>query len=165
MSRLVLRCRAIVGDLHRGFSSGYSMLNKDTSTGRTLTPESILTEGFIKMQQKSYKKSEKDAAILVEAGKNMGIPEDKVRKLYNEVDVKQSVPYLELSPGERAKIDEEDIKAFGFPKLEDVHAPFEYDDIPSLGHIQLEEHRKQRHYNRIAAYELPQLSRMFIVCE
>jgi small subunit ribosomal protein S35 len=124
-----------------------------------LSPENILAQGFLKMQKKGYRKSEEDAAVLAEAGKKMGIAEEKVRELYNEVDLKQSVSYLELSPAERAKVDADDIKKYGFPKLEEVHSPFEYDDVPSLGHIQLEEHRKQRHYNRVAAYELPQLSR------
>lgn len=42
--------------------------------------------------------------------------------------------------------------------MSDAHRPFQYDDIPALGHLNLRGHRVQREYNRVAAYELPQLS-------
>lgn len=35
---------------------------------------------------------------------------------------------------------------------------FEGDDIPSLGHGELEQHREMRHYARLAAWEMPLLS-------
>ena len=35
---------------------------------------------------------------------------------------------------------------------------FEEDDITSLGHGELEQHREMRHYARIAAWEMPLLS-------
>ena len=35
---------------------------------------------------------------------------------------------------------------------------FEGDDITSLGHGELEQHREMRHYARIAAWEMPLLS-------
>lgn len=38
---------------------------------------------------------------------------------------------------------------------------FEGDDISSLGHGELEQHREKRHYARIAAWEMPMLSSMF----
>ena len=38
--------------------------------------------------------------------------------------------------------------------------PFEGDDLPELGHAELEQHREMREYARIAAWEMPLLSSM-----
>lgn len=111
------------------------------------------------MEKKGYRKSESDAEALLEAGKELGISEQEVRKIYDQIDPNLSTPYSKLSPAERAKVDQLDLKAFSTPSVENAHDPFEYDDIPSLGHLQLQDHRNQRHYNRVAAYDLPQLSR------
>ncbi|AOA63072.1 37S ribosomal protein S24, mitochondrial [Komagataella phaffii CBS 7435] len=37
--------------------------------------------------------------------------------------------------------------------------PFMFDDYPSQAHDLIDEHREQRYYNRVAAYELPQLAK------
>lgn len=36
---------------------------------------------------------------------------------------------------------------------------FQFDDISSVAHSELELHREARQYNRVAAYEMPRLSR------
>ena len=46
--------------------------------------------------------------------------------------------------------------AFGLEEKE-----WQFDDISSAGHDELEQHRETREYARIAAYEMPLLHRMF----
>ena len=41
--------------------------------------------------------------------------------------------------------------------------PWEFDDISSAGHAELDQHREAREYARIAAYEMPLLARMHFV--
>ncbi len=47
-----------------------------------------------------------------------------------------------------------------FPWEEDDTLPDDDDDLPSLAHAELEQHREIRHYARLAAWEMPLLSSM-----
>ena len=67
-----------------------------------------------------------------------------------------AVPHTEptvkrIKPGLFAMGEEEEQDSGEDPK-------FEGDDIPSLGHGELEQHREMRHYARLAAWEMPLLS-------
>ena len=46
------------------------------------------------------------------------------------------------------------------PWEEDTTMPDDDDDIPTLAHQELEQHREMRHYARLAAWEMPLLSSM-----
>ena len=68
----------------------------------------------------------------------------------------EAVPHVEpvvkrIKPGLFAMGEEEEQDSGEDPK-------FEGDDIPSLGHGELEQHREMRHYARLAAWEMPLLS-------
>ena len=68
----------------------------------------------------------------------------------------EAVPHVEpavkrIRPGFFAMGEEEVQDSGEDPK-------FEGDDIPSLGHGELEQHREMRHYARLAAWEMPLLS-------
>lgn len=114
----------------------------------------ILRKGFERMNKdRSYRKNEKDLQQLVTAGKELGAPPDIVRQAYDAV-LPGKVPQDDI---ERTRIDDKVVKALDIPSPQDFGPEFQWDDLPSAGHLQLEEHRGQRHYTRIAAYELPQL--------
>jgi len=51
-------------------------------------------------------------------------------------------------------------KEYDFGEEEDEFKPWEFDDISSTAHAELEQHREARHYARIAAYEMPRLSQL-----
>lgn len=111
--------------------------------------------GFEKLQS-SKDKSQVDKAQLMGAAQKLGI-ESQVEQIFDSVDPR-SKSYAEMNSVEREIIDKQDIEKFSVPPITQAHRPFEYDDLPSKGHIQLREHRIQREYNRVAAYDLPQLA-------
>ncbi|KAK9476524.1 mitochondrial ribosomal subunit protein-domain-containing protein [Lipomyces japonicus] len=75
-----------------------------------------------------------------------------------------SVSVLKRSPDTQANLETFLAKYAEFEKRdadrfdEDALVPeFEGDDVPEKGHLKLEEHRRKRLYNRVAAWELPAL--------
>ncbi|VVT45492.1 mitochondrial 37S ribosomal protein mS35 [Magnusiomyces paraingens] len=145
-----------------------------------LSPEEVLQQGFRKMREMpNYKKSEEELKPLLTAAKALGISEASLRDIYQRTTVENTgkssskkssgdsasspgaskSPATGFVPGSKAE------EQFLLQKLntnmpiQNAHFPFKYDDIPSLGHLQLRDHRVQREYNRIAAYELPQLAK------
>lgn len=144
----------------------------NASNSKEMSPESILEAGFQKMRTvPGYRKSDDELEPLIAAGKKLGISESSIRDIYKRTDVGKSGIYSSgpytTSPGADSGFVPGSYEERAFlmqnlnasQPLENAHRPFEYDDIPSLGHIQLRDHRVQREYNRVAAYELPQLSK------
>lgn len=122
------------------------------------SPQEILEAGFRKMESAKYTKSDKDLESLVNTGKQLGVPESDIKQLYKDVRV-GDVSLEKMSPEQRFEILKADAKALGPPSLDE---PYEYDDLPPLGHMQLHLHRIQREYNRVAAYDLPQLTSKYL---
>lgn len=117
----------------------------------------ILERHFKKIEStKDYKKSKEEQDRLVQAGRELGVPKQLIIEAYEGVVPGMSVPE-KLTPQQKARIVAEDVKVFAVPEPSKFGRPFEHDDLPSAGHLQLEEHRDQRKFVRIAAYELPQL--------
>lgn len=114
----------------------------------------------------NYKKSEEELRPLLVAAKTLGIVESELREIYNNTEVDPSVPPANVNPaadtGFTPGSRQEELFLLNTlnvtQNIQNAHKPFEYDDIPALGHLQLRDHRLQREYNRIAAYELPQLA-------
>lgn len=51
------------------------------------------------------------------------------------------------------------VREFEFIEEDDEDRPWDFSDISSLAHGDLEQHREARHYSRVAAYEMPRLAR------
>lgn len=140
---------------HRGFQTSSFRFNAAQGSS---SPEEILELGFKKLAQANAKKSAADLESLVTAGKKLDISETHIKQIYNEVEA-GGKDYQDLSAFERSQIDKVDAAMFGpTGNVDDTFPVFNHDDLPSLGHLQLRDHRVQREYNRIAAYDLPQLA-------
>lgn len=128
------------------------------STGRLLrseqSPEEILEKGFKQMESTKYKKSEEQLQPMLDAAKKLGVSQEEVKKLYADVQV-GAIPYEKMSLEQKQQVDQAEVEALAPPTLDE---PYKFDDLPPLGHLLLHEHRVQREYNRIAAYQLPQLT-------
>ena len=79
-----------------------------------------------------------------------------VSEVSHEVDV-ESPPYPQIPQPERFR---PGLLAMGEDEEEDVgeDEPFAGDEISSIAHGELEQHRELREYARIAAWEMPLLS-------
>jgi small subunit ribosomal protein S35 len=136
----------------------------DLSDTSKLSPKQVLDIGFRRMREvPNYKKSDAELQPLLQAARDLGIPESNIRDIYDKTVIgtprnANASPDTGFVAGSRAEqlflLDH--VKRKESPDT--AHLPFQYDDIPSLGHLQLRDHRVLREYNRIAAYELPQLS-------
>jgi small subunit ribosomal protein S35 len=135
--------------MKRAFSSARSLRYAEQQS-----PEEILEKGFRQMESGKYKKSEEQLQPMLDAAKQLGVSQDEVKRLYADVQV-GAVPYDKMSLEQRQQADQEEVEALAPPTLDE---PFKFDDLPPLGHLLLHEHRVQREYNRIAAYQLPQLA-------
>jgi small subunit ribosomal protein S35 len=117
--------------------------------------------GFKRMaENKHHKKSKGELEGLVKAAEKLGVKEQDIRELYMKVDTSARA-YEDMSSAEKDELWKEMDKEHSFWKrqeFKDWLPSFKNDDYPLLGHLQLREHRKQREYTRIAAYELPLLS-------
>ena len=51
------------------------------------------------------------------------------------------------------------VQEYEYEEEDDEDRPWKFDDISSLAHGELEQHREARHYARVAAYEMPRLFR------
>ncbi|KAF5100716.1 hypothetical protein D0Z03_000758 [Geotrichum reessii] len=136
----------------------------DLSDTSKLSPQKVLDIGFRRMREvPNYKKSDAELQPLLQAARDLGISESNIRDIYDKTVIgaprnAKVSPDTGFVPGSRAEqlflLDHANRKE----SPETAHLPFQYDDIPSLGHLQLRDHRVLREYNRIAAYELPQLA-------
>lgn len=169
--RLAIVCRARPA-MTRSFFAGAAQFNKkadlDLSDTKDRSPEDIIAIGFRRMREvPNYKKSEEELRPLLAAAQQLGISEKELRDIYNNTEIGTSSdatasanPAADTGfvPGSR----QEELFLLNTlnvtQNIQNAHKPFEYDDIPALGHLQLRDHRLQREYNRIAAYELPQLA-------
>lgn len=106
---------------------------------------------------KSYKKTAEDFAELQAAARQLGVPKQLIRQVYDGVQPGMRAT-KSMTPAEKTLVDATDIAMFATPTGADFNRPFEFDDLPSAGHLQLEEHRTYREFVRLAAYTLPQLS-------
>lgn len=143
----------LAGAPSRGFSASARVLSEPS-------PQEILEMGFKKMADKGHKKSKAELDTLVKAGRQLGVKDTEIRELYSKVD-STAKPYDEMSPEDQKALWNEVDKEHSFWKRQEFKQwlpTFEHDDYPLLGHLQLREHRKQREYTRIAAYDLPLLS-------
>lgn len=89
----------------------------------------------------AYKQSPEELEALLSTSQDSGVSPTNIRKLYYN--------------GEQGAID-----ISGGKMKESYDAlPFQYDELPSPAQDLVEQHREQRFYNRLAAYELPLLAR------
>lgn len=150
-------------DAFRAFSSHSARMNKEASNQEEEDPLTLLNKGFKAMDTPGYRKNPKDLNNILNAGSKVGLSKEFLQGVYERVEPgTDNVPYLKLPREERRKIDKEDLRILegvGTSNLPS-HPEFEYDDIPSLGHLQVQNHRVQREYIRAAAYELPRLSKL-----
>ncbi|AGO13730.1 AaceriAGL140Cp [[Ashbya] aceris (nom. inval.)] len=88
-----------------------------------------------------YRASEEEIEALLPSATELGIPEKVFRRYIN-------APVHELE------------KKLGISKkpVVDEIKEYEYDELPTLAHTLVDQHREQRFYNRLAAYELPLLA-------
>lgn len=136
-------------------STGRSFSSAQKGSDNAQTPEEILEKGFKQMESSKYNKSDDQLQPMLDAAKKLGVSTEDVKKLYAEVQV-GAAPYEKLTPEQKQQVDKQEIESLKTPTLDE---PFKFDDLPPLGHLLLYEHRVQREYNRIAAYELPQLTK------
>lgn len=156
----------------------------DLSDTSKISPEEVLQIGFRRMTEiPNYRKSEAELMPLLSAARKLGIAEQDIRNIYEKTSIEKGLKSAKrTSSGSSSENESAGAapQAFGtdsgyapgsaeeskylfnvlnnkYP-MSDAHRPFKYDDIPALGHLNLREHRVQREYNRVAAYELPQLS-------
>ncbi|PRT56543.1 37S ribosomal protein S24, mitochondrial [Wickerhamiella sorbophila] len=131
----------------RRFARQYSSRAKD-----------ILKKSFERMEaDKTYKKSAEDFAQLQAAARELGVPKQLIKQVYDGVQPGMHAKKA-VSAAEKMLVDAADIAMFATPTGAEFNRPFEFDDLPSAGHLQLEEHRTYREFVRLAAYTLPQLS-------
>lgn len=122
------------------------------------TAKNILEQGFKRIgSDKSFKKTPAHLSQLVAAGKELGIPKSLITQVYEGAKPGMSNPER-MTPELQDKIKQHDIEMFSTPSPQDFGRPFEFDDLPSAAHLQLEEHRDLRSLVRAAAYELPLLA-------
>lgn len=139
----------------------------DLSNTKDKTPQEIIDIGFRRMREiPNYQKSENELRPLLVAAQELGIPEKNIRDIYNNTDLKTETQNVSTTPGADSGFEPGSKREEAFlinnvrlaQPMNKAHRPYVYDDISSLGHLQLNNHRLQRQYNRIAAYELPQLA-------
>lgn len=162
--------------LARNFSLSAHRLNdnKDASSPKAateMTPEEVLQAGFRRMREiPNYKKSEDELRPLLKAAKSLGISESSLRDIYQRTTLEAT--NNRGSASSSSKSSNTGLKPGSYAEeqfllqnininmpIQNAHIPFKYDDLPSLAHLQLRDHRVQREYNRVAAYELPQLAK------
>lgn len=161
----------------------------DLSNTKGMSPEQVLQIAFRRMTEvPNYRKSEAELSPLISAGKKLGISESDIRQIYERTSIEKGLKShssieTESSdsnsqesnptnaavnaigadsgfvPGSQAEVQYLNATVNTKFNVADAHRPFQYDDIPALGHLALRDHRVQREYNRVAAYELPQLSK------
>lgn len=130
----------------------------------------LLSNAFQRMEKTGYVKSDAQREEIVKAAKELNIAPDVANQAYESA---MSPPSGTSGPGksssntqpvlneaQRRKLAQQvDIEMFGPPRNEQYEsAEFQYDDMPSLAHLHLEEHRTAREFIRSAAYELPLLA-------
>lgn len=134
----------------------------------------LLSNAFQRMEKPGYVKSEAQRKEIVDAAKELNIAPSVASQAYDSAVASGSGNaganagasgsgknvQPNLSAAQRQKLAQQtDVDMFGPPKSEQYESSeFQYDDLPSLAHLHLEEHRTAREFIRSAAYELPLLS-------
>lgn len=89
----------------------------------------------------AYEKNEDELNALLSTADFSGIPKPEIKKIYNDKNIGNFRVNLN-----------KDVLKYGL-------RPFQFDELPSAAIDIVEEHREQRFYNRLAAYELPLLAK------
>ncbi|EDO16405.1 hypothetical protein Kpol_1030p13 [Vanderwaltozyma polyspora DSM 70294] len=100
---------------------------------------SLYKERMVKLGSE-YKPCKEELDALISTSEHTGVSPGNIKNLYYK--------------GEQAAID---ING-GEGNSDEVIQPFEYDELPSPAQDLVDQHREQRFYNRLAAYELPLLA-------
>ncbi|AET39268.1 mitochondrial 37S ribosomal protein mS35 Ecym_4193 [Eremothecium cymbalariae DBVPG len=117
-------------------------LYKYPSQWHGLSPEKLLQLHFERQAILGglYKPSEEEYRALLPSAGELGISENEFKKYYY-APASQMEKELGIGDG-RSTADAE---------------PYGFDDLPSQAQVLVSQHREQRFYNRLAAYELPLL--------
>lgn len=89
--------------------------------------------------------------------RSLGLGARTCRQLLNTQQPRVAVTAVRSyadAPVQRRRVPE-----YEYEEEPDEDRPWEFSDISSLAHGELEQHREARHYARIAAYEMPRLFR------
>lgn len=124
-----------------------SSLYMEPAKWKGLPPEQILSLYWERMAKlgKRYKQSNEELEALLTTSQYTGVPESHIRKLYKFGEKGM----LEIGGG--AALSGAKDKIGGFSR-------FQFDELPSQALDLVAQHREQRFYNRLAAYELPLLA-------
>lgn len=88
-----------------------------------------------------YKPSSEEFDALLPSARELGLTNSEFKKIY-------------YSPREKI---EKECWIEDFSNDDSSLKPYEFDELPSQAHLLVQQHREQRYYNRLAAYELPLL--------
>jgi len=121
----------------------------------------LLKNAFERMQKPGYVKSDAQRDEIVKAAKELDITPDVAVQAYASTALPQQA--AKGADNDRAArrraATQADIEMFGPSQTQQFTSrDFQYDDLPSAGHLQLEEHRDAREFLRAASYELPLLA-------
>ena len=141
LMRSALSCRNVA--TKKAANSGVlaADLYQDPSKWKSLKPDQIFElyrERLVKLGTE-YKPSKEELDALLSTAESTGVSPRAIKSVYYG--------------GEQAAYD---ISGFN---LEDDYkpTPFLFDELPSQAQTLVQQHREQRFYNRLAAYELPKL--------
>lgn len=126
-------------------------LYREPAKWKGLKPETVISlywERVAKMG-KEYKQSPEELEALLGTSEYTGVPEAHIRKLYKYGEKGAMEIGAGAGPGAGAKA--RDVVG-GFSR-------FQFDELPSQALDLVDQHREQRFYNRLAAYELPLLAK------
>lgn len=127
----------------------------------------LLKNAFKRMESAGYRKTDAQRDEIVKAARELNVAPQVATQVYDSTALPEStggshssstnVPLTEAA--RRRAVQQVNAEMFGPPCSEQYHsADFQYDDLPSLAHLHLEEHREARKFVRAAAYELPLLA-------
>ncbi|KAL3231605.1 Small ribosomal subunit protein mS35 [Nakaseomyces bracarensis] len=126
-----------------------SNLYMEPSKWKGLPSEQIISLYWERMAKlgKKYKQQPEELEALLTTSEYTGVPESHIRKLYKYGEKGM----LEIGGGASVSGGNAKDKVGGFSR-------FQFDELPSQALDLVAQHREQRFYNRLAAYELPLLA-------
>lgn len=110
----------------------------------------LYEERVLKLGSK-YTKCEEELRALLSTSKDTGVSAAEITKIYNLRSSSKNVAHADELIANKMS----GISLFSDPSL----IPFQYDEYSTTAQDLIEQHRRTRNYNRIAAYELPLLSK------
>lgn len=125
----------------------------------------LLSNAFERMERAGYQKTDAQRAEIIKAARELNVAPQVAAQAYDSTAPAASkssgssaaAPVTETA--RRRAAQQANTEMFGPPRSEQYQsADFQYDDLPSLAHLHLEEHRDIRKFVRAAAYELPLLA-------